>query len=404
MSWPANPRVDPGGGRRGLLSGLRVIDTTRFLAGPYAGQMLGDMGADVIKIEDTAGDSTRAIPPYSVGGDSAYYASANRNKRSVVLDLKSDEARSVLASLVVDADVVLDNLRPAQREKLGLGWDQLSQLNPSIVSASITGFGSTGPYADRPAYDMVVQALSGVMSLTGEAGGTAYRTGVPLGDLAGGMNAVIGLLAALYDRQVTGLGQHIDISLLDGQVSMLSYLASYYSVSDRVPLGQGRAHDSIPTYNTFTAADGEDVVVAAVSERMWQGLCGALEVPDLTAEERYATNGTRYVHRDELHVTLDAAFKRFDADEVLKRLLRAGVPCARINTVDRVFDDPQVNHRDMIMSISYENGEVFRAVGNPIKASRSNFQPTVAPPRLGADTDSVLRAVRSEIPEDLGHE
>lgn len=370
-----------------------MIDTTRFLAGPFAGQMLGDMGADVIKIEDSAGDSTRYIPPYFVGGDSAYYASANRNKRSVVLDLKSENARAALHALVADADVVLDNLRPAQRSILGLDWEQLSRTNPRVVSASITGFGSSGPYAERPAYDMVVQALSGVMSLTGEAGGTAYRTGVPLGDLAGGMNAVIGLLAALYDRQVTGSGQHIDISLLDGQVSMLSYLASYYSVSARVPLGQGRAHDSIPTYNTFKAGDGVDIVVAAVSEGMWRELCKALDVTELLHDERFTTNVARFTHRPQVLGALEIAFSRLESEEILRRLLAAGVPCARINTIDRVFDDPQVKHRDMIMNISYDEGEAFRAVGNPIKASRSTFQPAFAPPKLGADTETVLESL-----------
>lgn len=376
----------------GLLAGLRVLDTTRFLAGPFGSMVLGDLGADIVKVEDPGGDSTRRLEPHFFEGDSAYFLSVNRNKRSIVLDLKSPEGREVLAELTRSSDVVLDNLRPDQRRQLGLHYDQLRAINPAVISCSLTGFGSSGPYVRRPAYDMVVQALSGVMSLTGEAGGIPVRTGVPLGDLVGGLNLVIGVLAALYQRAQTGEGEHIDIALLDGQIAMLSYLASYFLVSGEVPGLQGRSHDSIPTYNAFRAADDRDVVIAANTETMWRSLCRVLDVDHLTRDPRFATNADRLRHRRELEPLLAEAFRRYKSAELLERLTAAEVPCAPINTLDRALDDPQVLHREMVISVPHRGGGSFRAVGSPIKATGPS-KPPAPPPGLGQHSVEILRGL-----------
>jgi CoA:oxalate CoA-transferase len=375
-----------------LLEGLTVLDTTRFLAGPYGAMMLGDMGADVIKVEAPDGDFTRTIPPYSIGDDSVYFVSANRNKRSVVLDLHSEDGREAFSYLARSADVVLDNLRPRQRTALGLSHEQLAAINPGIISASVTGFGSEGPYAERPGVDIVVQAMSGVMGLTGEPGGATYRAGVPIADLVGGIYMVVGVLGAIYNRVRTGLGQHIDISLLDGQVSLLSYLASYYLFSGVVPKAQGRTHESIPTINTFTAADAIEVVVATNSEPMWRALCAAIGQDNLATDPRFNSGSQRLRHRDELIPLLEAAFLTKNAEDVVAELTSRGVAATTIATLADVFANPQVLHRDMLIEYAHRSGERVRSVGNPIKASRSSVPTWQSPPGHGEHTREILHA------------
>jgi CoA:oxalate CoA-transferase len=374
----------------GLLDGIRVLDLTRFLAGPFGSMILADMGADVVKVEPPDGDSTRVLPPYFVGDDSAYFLSINRNKRSIVVDLTTSGGQRVLKRLVEHSDVVLDNLRPRQRSRLGVSYEQLRAINPRVVACSLTGFGSDGPYRDRPAYDIVVQALSGVMSLTGEPGSPSVRSGVPIGDLVAGMYLAVGVLGAVVERQRSGVGQHIDVAMLDGQVSFLSYLASYYFVSGVVPGHQGRAHESIPTYNTFEAADGVELVVAANTDEMWKSLCGVLGLDHLVDEERFATNADRLRHRDELVPLLVAAFKARDADAWYEALTAAGVPSAPINTLDRVKRDPQVAHRRMIMDVPHRSDATMQTLGNPVKASRTYSDDYRSPPGLGEHTRQVL--------------
>jgi CoA:oxalate CoA-transferase len=374
--------------RPGPLGHVLVVDLTQHLAGPFASQILGDLGARVVKIEPPGGDSTRHIGPHFIDGDSAYYLSVNRNKESVCIDLKAPGGRDALLRLVREADVVIENYRPGTMEKLGIGYDVLSEVNPGVVMCSLSGFGPDGPYRDRPAFDMIVQALAGGMSLTGEPGGMPVRSGLPIGDLCAGMNAAIGVLAGLVRASAEGRGSRIDVAMLDTQVSLLSYVASYYLLGDQVAGLQGRGHMSIPTYRGLRCADGKDIVVAANTQRMWLGLCKAMGLPELADDERFTDNETRRAHRPELDALLEAAALRVASAELLERLSEAGVPSAPINAVDEALADPQIEHQEMILSMP--RGDVtVKAVGNPIKVSEARSLHD-APPRLGEHTESVL--------------
>jgi crotonobetainyl-CoA:carnitine CoA-transferase CaiB-like acyl-CoA transferase len=372
------------------LSHLRVLDLTQFLSGPYATQILADLGAVVIKVESPEGDSTRALPPHFVGTESAYYLSVNRNKRSLTIDMKNETGRALVRDLAVTCDVIVENFRPGVLKRLGISYEDIAAEKPGIVWCSISGFGQDGPYRDRPAYDMVVQALSGGMSLTGEADGPPVRSGIPLGDISAGMYGVIGILAALTEREQTGHGKLIDVAMLDCQVAMLSYQAAYFLASNKVPNRQGRGHDSIPTYRAFTCGDGVDVVVTANTERMWSGLCAALGRPDLVNDERFRTNDSRYANRRVLWPILEACFQAKPSAAWVKALLAAEVPAAVVNTLDLSLSDPQVLHRNMVLAMTGPNGEQLRVAGNPIKFAGESEPSHVYPPLLGADNRSVL--------------
>jgi CoA:oxalate CoA-transferase len=380
----------PAGRRAGLLEGVRVLDLTRFLAGPFAGMVLGDLGAEVIKVEQMSGDSTRYNPPYYFEGDSAYFLSINRNKKSIAIDLKSTAGRKILHELVGTADIIIDNLRAPQREALGLSYETLKQINPGIVSTSVTGFGSDGPYEDRPAYDIIVEALAGVMSLTGPVGGPSVRAGVPIGDITAGLYAVIGALAGLESRRRTGIGGHIDVGMLDSQVSLLSYLAQYYLISGVVPTHQGREHVSIPTYNTFIAGDGIEIVVAANTQEMWRSLCEVLGRPDLVEDPRFGDNAARLNHKAEVVSLLQDEITKWNADDLHHALVEAGVPVAPINTVEAAFRDPQVRHREMVVRSPHHSGQEFVTIGAPIKSETTPTSGFLSPPALGADSLALL--------------
>ncbi|MEW6471994.1 MAG: CoA transferase [Actinomycetota bacterium] len=372
---------------RGPLAGITVLDLTHYLAGPFGTQVLGDLGARVIKIEPPTGDLTRSVPPYFVDGESAYYLSTNRNKESVVLDLKTEEGRDVIRSMIPRVDLVFESNRPEVLERLGLGYDELAALNPAIVMVSITGFGKDGPYAERPAYDAIVQALSGVMSLTGEIGGTPVRTGVPIGDLAGGLYGVIGGLAALHEARSTGVGRHVDVSMLDGQVSLLSYLGSYYLASGDVPPPQGRGHLSNPVYRSFEAADGQFVMVCANTQKQWEGLCRALGIAHVLSDPRFATLAERNEHREEVWAVVEPAFRSRPVADWLEPLRINDVPSAPLQTVDQALADPQVRHRDMVLSFP---GQGCDLIGNPVKVLGNDRDDHAWPPRLGQHTEAVL--------------
>ena len=376
--------------RTGVLKGLVVLDTTQWLSGPYATQILADLGATVIKVESLEGDNTRRIPPYFVHGDSAYYHSANRGKKSVALDLKHDKGRTIFYDLARRADVVIDNMRPGVPSRLNIDYTALSNLNPRLIGCSITGFGQEGPYRYRPAFDMIVQALSGVMSLTGEIGGRPVRVGVPLGDVAAGLYAVIGILAALAEREISGKGQYIDISMLDCQVSLLSYLGEYHLVDGMTPKTQGRGHISIPTYRSFLAGDERELLVCANTEKMWQDLCNVLDYSNLVNDPRFRTQADRLTHREDLIALLDERFRTRPVAEWLSRLEAVGVPAAPLNSVAEALRDPQVIARDMITTVSYPDDQTLKMVGNPIKLSRSANPPPQPPPALGEDTWAIL--------------
>lgn len=377
------------------LDGVRVVDLTQFLAGPYCTQILGDLGAEVLKVEPPVGDSSRTVPPHQVAGTSVYYLTTNRNKKDIVLDLRDEDDKQVLLDLIASSDIVVDNYRPGVLARLGLDYEAISAAHPHIVWCSISGFGQDGPYRDRPAYDMIVQALSGGMSLTGERDGKPVRAGIPLGDLSAGMYGAIAVLAALDNRRRTGLGDYIDVSMLDCQVSMLSYQAGYHLNAGVVPGRQGRGHDSIPTYRCFTARDGLDVAVTANTDKMWESMCRVLGVPELLDDPRFASLSERHRHRDVLEPILEEAFLQRDADDWAARFEEGNIPVATVNTLDRTLTDPQVVHRDMVLTLrGSTEEETARVVGSPLKFRRSSRRPASYPPRLREHEDEIREIAR----------
>jgi crotonobetainyl-CoA:carnitine CoA-transferase CaiB-like acyl-CoA transferase len=386
---------------RGPLGHLRVLDLTQFLSGPYATQILGDLGAEVIKVEGPDGDMTRVLPPHFVGGQSAYYLSINRNKRSLAIDLKSTAGVRLVRELALKCDVVVENFRPGVLARLGLSYGDLSKVKPALIWCSISGFGQDGPYRDRPAYDMIVQAMSGGMSLTGEPDGHPVRSGIPIGDLAAGMYGAIGVLAAHAEAVRTGRGKVIDVAMLDCQVAMLCYQAAYCLVSGKAPGRQGRGHDSIPTYRAFTCGDGLEVAITANTERMWQNLCGVIGRPELATDERFTLNERRYANRTALWALLEEAFRRKPAAEWVEALLEAHIPAAVVNTLDRSLADPQVRHRDMVLELAGPAGETLRVAGNPIKFGGGEAPAHRYPPALGTDNADVLSELLGIPPDEI---
>ncbi|MDB5856425.1 MAG: hypothetical protein JWQ76_114 [Ramlibacter sp.] len=385
----------------GLIPGLRIIDMTLFLSGPYATQILGDLGAEVLKIEPPTGDNTRVLPPNFIGEDSAYYLSCNRNKRSIALDYRKPEGVKLLEELAAVSDVFIENLKPGAMARSGITYERFKAINPRLIYCSISGFGQDGPYASRPAYDMVIQAMSGGMSLTGERNGKPVRAGIPLADISAGMYAVIGILAALLRREQTGHGEYLDISMLDCQVAMLSYQAAYYLASGKVPGTQGREHESIPSYRAFTARDGLEVVVTANTDRMWQSLCDAIGRLDLRDDPELQGRKSRYQHRQRIWSALEAAFATRDADEWVELLVAHDVPVSVVNTLDRVMSDPQVRHRGMVLGLDGPDGEHLEVAGNPIKVASSGLESHSYPPALGEGTREVLKSVLGKSDADV---
>jgi CoA:oxalate CoA-transferase len=383
----------PAGRRTSLLSGVVVLDLTRFLAGPFGTMVLADMGATVIKVEQLTGDTTRYQPPYYFEGDSAYFLAINRNKQSISLDIRSEGGRRVLERLIAKSDIMLDNLRAPQRQNLRLSWEHVEKINPRIISCSLTGFGSDGPYADRPAYDIIVEALGGVMSLTGPEGGPSVRAGVPIGDITAGLYAAIGVLGGLAYRDHTGRGQHIDVSMLDAQVSLLSYLAQYYFTGGLIAEHQGRAHVSIPTYNTFATKDGREIVVAANTQEMWKSLCQVLGRTDLPEDPRFTDNPTRLAHREELLEILREEFAGWDVERLHDALVADQVPAAPINSIDAALADPQVHHREMVVKATHRSGKDFVTLGTTIKTDDPAGEEFSSPPALGGDSQQILDAL-----------
>ena len=375
------------------LAGIRVLDLTQFLAGPFATQILGDLGAEVIKLEAPSGDWSRSLPPHFVGPDSAYYLSVNRNKKSVVADMKSADGLALVNRLAAASDIVIENFRPGVLDRLGLVYRELAAANQKLIWCSISGFGQDGPDRDRPAYDMIVQALSGGMSMTGEPGEPAVRAGIPIGDLCAGMYGAIGVLAALEERRRTGKGRLVDVAMLDCQVAMLCYQAAYFLHSGVEPGRQGRGHASIPTYRSFDAGNGTELVITANTERMWRALCGVLGLEKLAGDPRFATNDDRYANRFELWPLLEAAFQERDADAWVPLLLEAGIPVGRVNTLGAALGNPQIAQRDMVLDLAARDGRRVRVAGNPIKFADDDPGPASFPPLLGEDTREVLARV-----------
>jgi CoA:oxalate CoA-transferase len=377
-------------GQKPALADIRVLDLTQVLSGPFCTQMLADLGAEVIKVEGPTGDIARGMPPSFIGDDSTYYIAINRNKRSVVLDMKTAAGSDAVRRLALASDIVIENFRPGVCERLGLSAKKLREEKPSLIWCSISGFGQHGPYRDKPAYDMIVQALSGGMSLTGERDGTSVRAGIPIGDLAAGMYASTAILAALHRREVTGRGETIDISMLDCQAALLSYQASFYLASGQVPGRQGREHDSIATYRTFKAKDGIELVIAALTERMWGSLCRVLGSPDLVDDPRFLTAHQRSINRNQLWPILESLFLTQNADQWRHALDAQGVPVAIVNTIDRVTIDPQIKHRGMVLDLASDDGRRAQVMGDPIFMQESRRTSHTFPPAAGEHTEAVL--------------
>ena len=385
MKKPKDPEE-----RLGPLNGIVVLDMTQFLAGPFSTQILADLGAQIIKLEAPTGDWSRTLPPHFVGSDSCYYLSINRNKRGIVIDMKAPEGLDLVNQLAQKCDIVIENFRPGVLERLGFTYEMLSTNNPTLIWASISGFGQTGPYRDRPAYDMIVQAMSGGMSLTGERGRSAVRAGIPIGDLSAGMYATIGVLAALEERHNTKKGKFIDIAMLDCQVAMLTYQAAYYLHSHEVPGRQDRGHESIPTYRSFAAANNTELVICANTERMWQGLCEVLGLNSLISDPRFVTNEKRHKNRGKLWPLLEDAFALKEAKAWVPNLLKAGVPVGEVNTIADALADPQVVHRQMVLDLNGDKERKTRVVGNPIKFLNNPEIKHYYPPKLGEHSRSII--------------
>ena len=375
-----------------LFEGVRVLDLSRMLAGPYASLLLADLGAEVIKIEEPdGGDPIRGMgPPFLPDGESVYFLAINRSKKSVALDLAKEPGREVFYDLVRRADVVLENFRPGVMERLGCGWAKLWSLNQRLVVCSISAYGQEGPYRDWPAFDLALQAMGGAMSLTGAPGGAPVRMGLPMGDLAGGVFGAFAVAGALLRRERTGEGVRVDLSLLDCQVSLLTYVAQYFWADGRVPGPLGSAHASVVPYGALATRDGH-LIVAVFAEKFWRGFCRALARPEWERDPRFLTNRDRVLNRDALMPLVEAELRTRTTADWLQRLQAEGVPAAPIQSVDRVLDDPQVRQRGMIVEMEHPVHGRLPTLGTPVKVDGALGLAVASPPRLGEHTDLVLR-------------
>ena len=376
------------------LAGFRVLDLSRILAGPYCTMLLGDQGADVVKVEkpDTGDDTRRWGPPFvGTGADaeSAYYLCCNRNKRSLTLDLKAPTGQALARELALAADVVVHNFMPGTLERLGLGHEALLAANPRLVVAAISAYGQDGPYADRPGYDMVLAAVGGMMHITGERGGGPVKVGVALTDVLTGVHAAGAITTALLHRERTGAGQHLDISLLDVGVASLANVAANWTLAGQEATRWGTAHPSLVPYQVFRTQD-RPLAIAAANERMWADLCGVLERPEWIDDPRFKTNATRVEHRDVLVPAIEAVLATRTAADWLQRLTAAKLPAGPVNDMQHLFDDPQVQHRELVRTVPHPTLGDLAQIANPIRASLTPPAIDRHPPRLGEHTDEVL--------------
>lgn len=371
------------------LTNVVVLDLSRVLAGPYCSMMLADFGANVVKIEPPeVGDDSRAYGPF-IGKESVYYMSLNRNKRSMTLNFKEQEAVDLFKEMVKKADVVVENYRPGTMEKFGLGYDVLKEINPKIIYAACSGFGHSGPYMDKPAYDIVVQAMGGIMSITGPEGGEPCRVGASVGDIIAGMFTAYGIMTALYHRVLTGVGQKVDVGMLDCQVAVLENAMARYLSSGIVPKPLGIRHPSITPFAGYTAKDGY-IIVGAGNDRLWEKLCKLVERPELLTDERFSTNLKRTEHASELKVIFDEVLHKKTIQEWLDQLEEAGIPCAPINTIDKVISDPQINFRNMIVESEHPVAGKIKMAGVPVKMSETPGSVDFPAPMLGQHTEELL--------------
>lgn len=372
------------------LEGLRVVDLTRVLSGPYCTMQLGDLGAEVIKVEQPGkGDDTRAFAPPFQGDQAAYFLSVNRNKKSITLDMKSERGKEVLWRLIDTADILVENFRPGAMDRLGFGYEAVKKRRPSMIYASISGFGDTGPQKDRPGYDVIVQGEAGIMDITGPRDGPPHKVGAAIGDLVSGLYAVQGILAALHTRNADGQGQHVRISMYEAVASLLTFNASIFFATGNSPRRRGNEHPTIVPYETFEAADGW-INLGVANDDLWHRFCGAAERDDLKSDARFAKASDRVRNREELVPLIKALIKERTRDEWLKRLDKAGVPSGAIRTVGEVCESNLLKARDMVAEMDHASAGAVKAIKNAMRLSRTPLNSYVAPPVLGEHTREVL--------------
>lgn len=377
------------------LENVRILDLTHMLSGPYGSMILADLGAQTIKVEPLQGEGTRKLlandPKNSLDGMGAYYITLNRNKMSVALNLKSEEGLAVFYDLVRVADVVISNFSFGVPERLKIDYETLRSLNPQIITCTVTGFGSDGPKPKRPAFDQVAQATGGGMSITGTDPGNPVRSGIPIGDLSGGMFAVMGILAALLEKEQSGEGQHVDISMLDCQISMLNYMATMYFLSGEDPYPIGNSHFVHVPYNTFTTSDGS-IVIAVITDNFWQNLKKVVDCPEFE-DPKYDGQPGRWEDRDMINRRLNEILKENSSAYWMQLLEEKRIPCAPVNRFSQALSDEQVLHRNMVVELKHPNGNSTHGPGNPIKLSRTNEETFTAAPTVGQHTDEVLTSI-----------
>ena len=376
----------------GTLSGIKVLDASRVLSGPFCTMLLGDLGAEVVKVESPGrGDMARRMGPLA-GGDAAYFMSINRGKRSVALDIFQPRGQELFKQMARHADVVLENYVPGTMERLGLGYEALKGLNAGLVYASISGFGQDGPYASRPALDIIVQAMGGLMGVTGEPDGPPLRPGVSLGDSVAGLFAALAIVSALHMRERTGTGQYIDISMLDCQVTLMENALSRYFATGQVPEPLGSRHPAASPFQAFATADGYMVVALLTDEpQPWQRFCDSVGRPELAADSRFSDNESRVANHHLLEPVLARLFAAQPTEHWLERLQAAGVPCAPVNSIDQVVTDPQVVHRGMVAEVPHARLGIWRVANTPFRFTAAAAGPSGPSPSLGEHTEEVLR-------------
>lgn len=372
------------------LEGVRILDVSRVLAGPYCSMILADLGAEVIKVEPPGGDETRTWPPFYENGESGYYLALNRNKKGIVLDLKNPKGKDILYRLAAKADVFMENFTPGVVRKLGIDYATLAGINPKIVYCSISGFGQTGPYRDKRAYDPVIQAIGGAMSLTGVRGGDPVKIGIPVGDLGGALMAVTSILAALFGREKTGEGDYIDVSMLDGQIALLSIMAAEYFASGKVPQRWGLEHPWRVPSKTFKTQEGY-ITVSATSGDMYPSFCKAMGLEELIHDPRFTTNALRVSNRDIIYPIIEGKMMTKTAQEWEKLFEQAGLPSSLMFELDQVFSDPHVLDRQMLQYVDHPTLGKLKMIGVPFKFTHSEPRQMAPPPMLGQHTEAVLQ-------------
>jgi crotonobetainyl-CoA:carnitine CoA-transferase CaiB-like acyl-CoA transferase len=377
----------------GALAGVRVLDLTRVLAGPFCTMILGDLGAEVIKVEGAFNtDDTRAWGPPYKGGESAYYLCANRNKQAITLNLKTAGGKEVFKKLAAGSDVVVQNFKTGTLDKLGLGYEVIREINPQVILASITGFGKNGPYKDQAGYDFIIQAMSGLMSITGDADSEPQKVGIAIADVLTGLYTTIGILAALNERRDSGQGQEIDISLFDSQISALVNVASNYLVSGKIPPRLGNQHPNIVPYQVFPTLD-QELVVAVGNDKQFEKFAHTLEMPELAISEKFKTNPKRVEHREELIQIISEKLKMKPSRYWQERMLSAGIPNGPINNMEDLFKDPQVQARNMLIEMQHPTAGNIKLVGSPLKLSRTPVEMKTYPPLYNEHTGEILSKI-----------